>query len=44
MPDLLVLGANPSDAINNTRRIEDVYLNGVALDRAAMRREFQRER
>jgi len=42
--DLLVLGANPLDAITNTRRIEDVYLNGVALDRAAMRREFQRER
>jgi len=44
MPDLLGLGANLIDAINNTRRIEDVYLNGVALDRAAMLREFQRKR
>lgn len=40
--DVLVLGANPLESISHTRRIEDVYLNGVALDRAAMQREFQR--
>ena len=32
--DFLVLFANPLDDINNTRRIDKVYLKGVALDRA----------
>ena len=39
--DFLVLFANPLDDINNTRRIDKVYLKGVALDRAAMAREFR---
>ena len=36
----LVLDANPLDNINNTRRINRVYLRGKELDRAAMRAEF----
>jgi imidazolonepropionase-like amidohydrolase len=39
--DFLVLSANPLDDIQNTRRIETVFLRGVALDRAAMAREFR---
>jgi imidazolonepropionase-like amidohydrolase len=35
--DFLVLGANPLDDIRNTRRLEAVYLNGRAIDRAAIR-------
>ena len=35
--DFLVLDANPLDDIKNTRRINAVYLRGMALDRAAMR-------
>jgi imidazolonepropionase-like amidohydrolase len=35
--DLLVLYGNPLDDITNTRRIADVYLKGVAVDRAATR-------
>ncbi|HEV3331275.1 MAG TPA: amidohydrolase family protein [Bryobacteraceae bacterium] len=35
--DFLVLNANPLDDINNTRRIDQVYLRGKQLDRAAMR-------
>lgn len=35
--DLLVLDANPLDDITNTRRISAVYLNGVRLDREALR-------
>ncbi len=35
--DFLVLGANPLDDIRHTRRIEAVYVNGRALDRAAIR-------
>lgn len=35
--DFLVLGGNPLDDIRHTRRIEAVYLNGRAMDRAAIR-------
>ena len=41
--DFLVLFANPLDDINNTRRIDKVYLKGTALDRAAMAKAFRRE-
>ena len=33
----IVLDANPLDDIRNTRRIADVYLDGVKIDRAAIR-------
>jgi imidazolonepropionase-like amidohydrolase len=39
--DFLVLLANPLEDIRNTRRIDQVYLRGVALDRAKMAREFR---
>jgi len=42
--DLLVLTANPLENIAHTRRIEQVYLKGIPLDRDSLRREFQRER
>jgi hypothetical protein len=32
-----VLNANPLDNINNTRKIDRVYLSGKELDRASMR-------
>ena len=35
--DLLVLDANPLDDIVNTRRISRVFINGVEIDRAALR-------
>jgi imidazolonepropionase-like amidohydrolase len=35
--DFIVLAASPLDDIRNTRRIEQVYFDGVPLDRAAMR-------
>jgi len=38
--DFLMLDANPLDNINNTRKIDRVYLRGKELDRAAMRAEF----
>jgi len=34
--DFVVLEANPLDDITNTRRIVDVYLRGMAVDRAAL--------
>lgn len=34
--DFVVLDANPLDDITNTRRIAEVYLRGVALDRDAL--------
>ena len=34
--DFVVLDANPLDAITNTRRISAVYLNGIAVNRAAL--------
>ena len=42
--DFLVLLANPLEDIRNTRRIDKVYLRGVALDRAAMAREFSHQK
>jgi len=38
--DFLVLGGNPLDDIRHTRRLEAVYLNGRAIDRAALRARF----
>ena len=35
--DFIVLDANPLADINNTRRINQVYLRGKKIDRAAMR-------
>jgi hypothetical protein len=35
--DFLVLDANPLDEITNTRQISKIYMNGVEVDRAAMR-------
>ena len=40
--DFVVLMANPLEDIN-TRRIDKVYMNGVALDREAMAKEFRHE-
>jgi imidazolonepropionase-like amidohydrolase len=34
--DFVVLGANPLDAIRNTRQIASVYLRGAAIDREAL--------
>lgn len=42
--DFIVLTANPLENILNTRRIDKVYLRGVALDRAAMAAEFRNRR
>jgi imidazolonepropionase-like amidohydrolase len=33
--DLIVLEANPLDDITNSRRIRDVYLRGVRVDRSS---------
>lgn len=35
--DFVVLDANPLESITNTRKISAVYLNGVAVDREAVR-------
>ena len=42
--DFIVLDANPLDDINNTRRINAVYLRGQAVDRAALRAKWSGER
>ncbi len=39
--DFIVLDANPLDAITNTRRIARVVLNGIEVDRAALRSKIQ---
>lgn len=39
--DFLVLTANPLEDIRNTRRIDKVFIRGVALDRAKMAAEFR---
>ena len=39
--DFVVLDANPLDDITNTRKINQVYLRGRLLDRAAMRAGWQ---
>lgn len=41
--DFIVLMANPLEDINNTRRIDAVYMDGVALDRPAMAKTFRHE-
>ena len=41
--DFLVLTANPLEDIRNTRRIDKVFLRGVALDRSTMAAEFRRD-
>ena len=38
--DLLVLDANPLDDIVNTRRISRTFINGVEIDRAALRAQI----
>ena len=38
--DFLVLDANPREDITSTRRINAVYLRGVAVDRAALRAKW----
>ncbi|HEX8027687.1 MAG TPA: amidohydrolase family protein [Vicinamibacterales bacterium] len=38
--DVIVLDANPLDAITNTRRISRVILGGVEIDRAALRKQI----
>jgi imidazolonepropionase-like amidohydrolase len=35
--DFIVLDGNPLEDIRNTRRISQVYLRGVAVDRAALK-------
>ena len=39
--DFIVLDANPLDAITNTRRIARVVMNGIEIDRAALRAKIQ---
>jgi imidazolonepropionase-like amidohydrolase len=39
--DLLVLDASPLDDIVNTRRISRTFINGVELDRAALRAQIE---
>jgi imidazolonepropionase-like amidohydrolase len=41
--DFVVLDANPLDDITNSRMIADVYLRGVAVDRAALANHFRGE-
>ncbi|MGC4080658.1 MAG: amidohydrolase family protein [Vicinamibacterales bacterium] len=41
--DLIVLDANPLDNIKNTRTINKVYLRGVEVDRASLRRSLSTE-
>jgi imidazolonepropionase-like amidohydrolase len=38
--DFVVLDANPVDDITNTRRINAVYIRGMAVDRAGLRQKF----
>ena len=38
--DFIVLDANPLENINNTRRINGVYLRGQAVDRPALRAKW----
>jgi len=40
--DFIVLDANPLDDIRNTRRIEEVYLGGVKVDREKIRAQWKR--
>jgi len=36
----VVLNANPLERITNTRKIDNVYLRGVEVDRAMLRKQF----
>ena len=38
--DFLILDKNPLDGIRNTRTINNVYLSGKAIDRAALQRRW----
>ena len=38
--NFIVLNASPLDDISNIRSIDDVFMNGVQLDREAMRAEW----
>ena len=38
--DFLILDKNPLDEIRNTRTINNVYLSGKAIDRAALQRRW----
>jgi len=38
--DFVVLDADPSENITNTRRINAVYIRGMAVDRAGLRQKF----
>ena len=40
--DFLVLDASPLDRITNTQRISAIYMNGTAVDRAALRSRLAR--
>jgi imidazolonepropionase-like amidohydrolase len=40
--DFVVLNANPLENVANTRKIYKVYLRGEEVDRAAMRREWNK--
>ena len=40
--DFVILDANPLDDIENTRRISQVYLRGVPIDRSALRDRWTR--
>jgi imidazolonepropionase-like amidohydrolase len=42
--DFIVLDANPLEKIGNTRRINDVYLRGQKVDRAALKAKWLAER
>ena len=42
--DFIVLDANPLEYIGNTRRIDEVYLRGQKVDRAALKAKWQVER
>jgi len=42
--DFIVLNANPLENIRNTREIDAVYLDGVRLDRDALRAKFKQAR
>ena len=39
----IVLDASPLEDIKNTRKVADVYLDGVKLDREALKAKFKRE-
>jgi imidazolonepropionase-like amidohydrolase len=42
--DFIVLDANPLEKIGNSRRINQVYLRGQKVDRAALQAKWLRER